>query len=338
MVRIRQGWLVVVLGVALVLVSACKKDDKKADPAAGDKPGDKSGDQTAEKPASPSGAATEDLALLPVDSEVVMGINVGQMLTSSLWKQLVEPKVMTPERVAKLNEFKAKCGFDFTAIKSVALGMKASGDKPEGVIVMHGLDKAKAWDCADKMKDEMAKDGSEFTRDGDVALVKDKKGETMALTFVNNSTAVAVLGDKANAAGVKAVTAGNSGLKTSQQFTDMFGKVKSSDTLWMLVNGKLLEKGASMGLKANAVYGSINVTDGLTLDMRLRTPTPEDATAAATMFKAQSQGAAQMFDKIDVTNDGNEVRFAVVLSGPKLEAMIKQFQGLLGAFGGMGRP
>jgi hypothetical protein len=56
------------------------------------------------------------------------------------------------------------------------------------------------------------------------------------------------------------------------------------------------------------------------------------------MFKAQSQGAAQMFDKIEVTNDGNEVRFSVALSGPKLEAMIKQFQGLLGAFGAMGRP
>jgi hypothetical protein len=345
MVRIRHGSLVVGLGVALALVAACKKDIKTDNAT---QKGDK-GDQTAEKSSgpSPSGMAgnaasgqAEDLSLLPLDSELVLGINLAQVQQSALWKQFVEPKMMSGDAMRKMTEFKAKCGFDpMAAVKSVSVGMKGvGGNTPDGVVVVHGLDKNKMWSCLDNMKDEMTKDGTEFSREGDVGLFKNKSGNSVAMTFVNDGTLLAVLGDKATVAGAKAAAAGGSTLKSSPPFLDMYGKLNTGDSLWGLMNGnsKAFDKMASLGVKPKAMFGSINVTDGLSLDLRMRLETPDAAAQFANMSKAQLQQAAKMFDQADATSDGSDVRFKIVLSNQKLQALISQFAGLMGAFGGMG--
>jgi len=332
MVRIRQGWLVVLLGLGLL--AACKKDDKNAS-APGDKAAESSGGAGA--------AASDDLSYLPVDSEVVLGINVGQVQQSSLWKQFVEPKLMAGEAQRKIAEWKTRCGFDpMTSIKSVSLGAKqAASGKPDVVVVLHGLDKAKALDCADKSKDEVAKEGGEITRDGDVVLVKDKRGESMAVSFVNSSTAIMVRGENGTAAGVKAAAAGGSTLKSSPPFLEMYKKVNISDSLWVLINGKLLDK-SPLPIKARSIFGSFNVTDGLALDLRVQLDTPDAATQAASLGNSQAKQAQAYVDKAEFTSDGAELHAVVVMSSQKLQALISQFAGIAGAFmggmGGMGGP
>lgn len=317
-----QGWLVVAL--ALGLGTACKKDDSK-----------KAGDQAAgDKGSGPAG--TDDLSLLPVGSEIVLGINVAQMQSSPLWQQFVAPKLMTADAQAKLKEFKDTCGLDpMTAVKSVSVGMKVSGDKQDGTIVVHGIDKAKAWACLDnpKIKEQMAKDGGSFTRDGDVGLFKDPKGQQMAMTFVNDTTAILVGGENVTAATVKAAAAGGSTLKTSDAFVEMYSKVKTSDTLWFLVNGgsALLDK--VPGAKPRAIFGSINVSDGLSVDIRARF----DAGAAADLAKTlntqikQARDAGMVdIDKADVTAEGNDLKISAAMSSAKLQEMLKKFGGLAG--------
>ncbi|HEX2687267.1 MAG TPA: hypothetical protein VHN14_11645 [Kofleriaceae bacterium] len=329
MVRIRHGWFVVVLGLGLAFVTACKKDDSAADKAGG------KGGQSGKSGKSSSG---EDLSLLPVDSEVVLGINVAQVQQSALWKQFVEPKLVSGEAQKKLAEFKDKCGFDpMTSVKTVSVGLKVVGNKPDGAVVLHGIDQAKTWACIDKMKDEMARDGTEFSRDGDVGLLKSKTGDQTAFMFVNDSTVLGVLGDKANAAGVKGFAASSSALKTSPAFVDMYGKINAGDSVWFVVNGKLLDK-APLPVKPKALFGSVNVTDGLKLDLRMRLESPDAATQFANLAKGQAQQAAKMFDQIDVTSEGTEVKFSIVLSNQKLQDLVKQFAGMAGMLGGMGGP
>ena len=334
----RHGWQVAALGLALALAGACNKEDKKANA-----PGDKTAEK-GDKPgvaSSGSSAAVDDLTLLPLDSELVLGINFAQVQQSSLWKQFVEPKLMSGDVQAKFAEFKAKCDFDpMASFKSMSVGLKGLGtDKPDGVVVMHGIDKTKALACIDKTKAELTKDGGEVTRDGDVVLVKGKNNEQFAVMFVNDNTAVAAIGEKGNTAGVKQVAQGGSTLKSSPPFLDMYGKVKTGDSLWFLLNGnaKIFEKAAGMGVKPKAVFGSLNVTDGLSLDMRMRMDTPDAAAQFANMGKAQIQQAAKMFDQIDVNADGADVKFLVVLSNQKLQALIAQVGGMLGGIGGMGK-
>jgi len=333
MLRIRHGWFAVVLAVGAI--SACKKDEK-ADPAAA------GGGGAAAVGASAAAASGDDLSLLPVDSELVLGINVGQIQDSALWKQFAAPaldKARTQGKLDKLKEFQDKCGFDpTTSIKSVSVGLSNPGDdKPSGVVVIHGIDKAKAFACADKMKDDAAAKGTEVTKDGEVYLLKEKdKSETTGIMFVNDTTAVMVVGEKgATAAGVKAVVAGGSALKTSPAFVEMYSKVKTTDSVWFVINGKLLEKAAAIGTKPKAMYGSLNVSDGLALDMRMKLDSPDVAAQMAAKFKEQSAQAAAMVDKIDITNEADVVKMNLVLSNQKLQALVTQFGALFG-LGGLG--
>jgi hypothetical protein len=339
MVRIRGSLVAgLIASSALLFAGACKKDEAKKDTPATGTSGEKGTTAEASGMGKAQVATGDDLSLLPVDSEVVMGLNFAQLQTSELWKQFVEPQLMKGDVQQKLGEFKAKCGFDpMSAIKSVSVGMKGvGGDSPDGVVVVHGVDKTKTLDCFDKMKDEAAKEGDVITRDGDVVTIKSSGGETIGLTFVNASTAVAVVGPNASVDGVKKAAAGGSTLKTSPAFVDMYSKIKTNDSLWMLVNGnsKAFDKAAQMGIKPKAVFGSINVTDGLTLDVRVRLDSADQAAQMANMARGQAQAMMSMVDKLDITNEGADVKVALILSTQKLQGLIKQFGGMLG--GGLG--
>ena len=75
-----------------------------------------------------------------------------------------------------------------------------------------------------------------------------------------------------------------------------------------------------LDMKATAAFGSINVTDGLTIDARVRFASADAATQAASMANAQVKQATQYFDKAEVTSDGNELHAAVAVSGAEAVA------------------
>ena len=360
MVRIRSGWVVALVALGLG-AAACKKSDDKntasadktsegktAPAATGDQ---KPGVAPAAAPAgSISGSVGDDLALLPVDSEAVIGINFAQLSQSGLWKQYVAPKLAS---TPGLDKFKALCGFDpLASLKSIAIGMKnlGGGGEPQGAIVVHGYDKSQAMSCFDKdgVK-EAEKDGSKVTIDGDVVLVTDKSGKQVGFTFVNDNTAIAVLGpDASSKDGVKKVASGGGALKSSPTFVEMFSKINTQDSVWMVINGQspAFAKASAMGIKMKALFGSLNVTDGLTVDLRLRLGSPDEATNMVSMANGQLAQAKQFFDKIDVKSDGSDVKFDIAMSKEKLQSMIGMMAGMMGGMmgggggmgGGMGGP
>jgi hypothetical protein len=317
---IRQRWTVVMLGAVLGLgLAACKKDEGASQ--------DKSGTS-----ASSGGAAkADDLSLLPADSEIVGGINFGQMQQSAVWSTVVQPKLAGHQ--GKLDEFKAKCGIDLMTLKSVAFGAKGvTTDKPSFVAVVHGLDKAKVLDCIDKNKDELTKDGAQLTRDGDFVVLKDRRGDPGTLGFVDNTTAILVVGENGTPAGIKATIGGKSALKDSAAFLDMYKKITTTDSLWIMANGKVMEQLPLLG-GAIAAYGSLNLTNGVSLDGRIKFDKPDAATQAAALLNGQSKQAQSFVDKAEFTAEGPEVHGSVVISSQKLT----QLTPLLGmAMPGMG--
>lgn len=345
MVRTRSF---LIAAVALGLgAGACKKKEEKKDTGAGQTAEQKVGENPVTKGA-PSGgmiASADDLALLPADSEMVMGLNFAQLQQSALWKQF-SPKLME-KAASNLAEFKALCGFDpMVEMKSVSLGMKGlGGNTPDGAIVIHGLDKAKSLACIPKVKDEAAKKGTEFTVDGDVVLVKDKNGQTTAWTFVSGDTLLGVLGPSASKDAVVAAAKGGSALKTSPTFVEMYAKINTKDSLWLLINGNapFMAKAAQAGVKPKAVFGSVNVTDGLTVDLRIRLASADEAKNLVNMMQGQINNpqVKQMFDKLDVTADGVDAKIAVGMSNQKLQQLIGMIGGMMGGMmggGGMGGP
>lgn len=279
-----------------------------------------------------------DLALLPVDSELVLGLNFQQLQTSALWKQFVQPMMMQGDAQKKMAEFTALCGFDpMQAVKTMTIGMKglddAGGKKPDGVIVAHGMDKKKMTTCLDKVKASAKKTGDEITRDGEFFTVKSKDGDTVMFTFKDASTAVIVIGAKATKAGLQTVLKGGSKLATSPAFLDMYRKTKTSDTVWLLVNGNssAFNKLGAMGMKPKAVFGSINVTKDLTAALRLRLASADEAKNMQKQLAPMVQQASGMFDKLAVSAEAADLKINLSLSNQKLLALIKMAGGMAGA-------
>jgi hypothetical protein len=243
-------------------------------------------------------------------------------------------------------DFKTACGFDpLEAIKSISAGMKTAGDdKADGIVVVHGPDKGKVMACLPKAKEEAAKKGGDVVIDGDVFTFKGKNDQQMVWTFVNNDTMIGAVGPQASKDALLAAAKGGSALKTSQTFVEMHSKINTKDSLWFLVNGNapFMAKASQVGVKPKAVFGSLNVTDGLTLDMRIRLGSADEATQLVAMAKGQTSNpqVKAMFDKLDVSNDGADAKFSLAMSQQKLEAMAGMLGGLLGGMmgGGMGGP
>lgn len=342
MVRTRS-FIVAVVALGLS-AGACKKNEDKKDNVAGDK----AGENPLTKPAAAGGmiAGAKDLALLPGDSEVVVGLNFAQLQKSDLWKQFA-PKLM--EKAASgLADFKAMCGFDpFEKFKSVSIGGKGfEGKEPDVTMVIHGLEKSATMACVEKGKAELEKKGTTATVDGDVVLMKGKDGNAGAFTFVDGETMVVTTGTKGNKDGVLAAAKSTTGLTTSTKFVEMYSKINSGDSVWFLVNGNapFMAKASLPGAKPQAIFGSLNVTDGLTLDMRFRMATPDEAKAMVDMMKGQTNNpqVKQMFDKLDVGVDSNDAKISVAMSQEKLKNLAAMLGGMMGgmmgAGGGMGGP
>jgi hypothetical protein len=217
------------------------------------------------------------------------------------------------------------------------------GNQPDGVVVMHGPDKAKVTKCVETLKADAQKEGVEITVDGDVFLIKGKRGETSGFTYIGNDTLLGVMGPSVNKDAVLAAAKGGSALKTSPAFLEMYNKINTKDSLWVLINGNapFMAEAARAGVKPKAVFGSVNVTDGLAVDMRARLATPEEATNLVNMAKQQTNNpqVKNMFDKLDIGTEGADVKVNIAMSQQKLMALVGLVGGALGGMlgGGGGR-
>ncbi len=278
---------------------------------------------------------SDDLSLLPVDAEVVGGLDFQQLQASTLFKNLVGPALAKNDVQKSLAEFQAECGVDpMKVVTKISFGIKMVNDKPDGVLVAHGVPKAKMIACYDKMSKKKQPD-ADITRDGDVLIVKPKKGgadEAVAFNFVDDSTLIVGFGSKGNKDGIKAVAKGTSALKTSATFVQFFKKTNTSDTMWMIVNGSLkaLAPMAQLGIKPRAIYGSLNVTKDLNLDVKFNMKTAAEATNLSQLMNTQAKPAAGMVDKLTIAAIDTDVSIKLLLSDAKLKALATQFGGMLG--------
>lgn len=273
--------------------------------------------------------ATDDLSLLPADSELVAGLDFQQAQSSVLWKNMVAPQLLKGDAKENLTKFQKECGVDpMKVVTTVALGLKGIGnDRPDGVIVAHGVPKAKLVACFDKMtKGKKPPEG--ITRDGDILLIAKKNEQPVAFAFVDDSTAIVVIGTAANADGVKAVLKGASALKSSTKFVEFYKRTNTKDTLWLIMNGssKAFDDLRKQNISPLVVFGSLKVGKDAALDMRVKFKTADEAKNIATMAQGQIKDAAKMFDKISIDQDGTEVKAAVLISDAKLKDLLKQLK------------
>lgn len=322
MARIHRGLLALALG-ASIGAGACNKT-KHADTVVSN------GARTASM-----GDPKSDLTFLPADSDLVLDIDVEQIKQSALWGQYAPPFV---EKLnAALGDFKAACGFSpVDEVRSVAIGMKNLGaDQPDAVIVVRGPKRTLMTSgCVAKLQTELQKDGSTFTVDGDTYSVVSKDGRHGAMRFVGDTTLVLATGVAGTKDGLAAIAKGGAGLDTSPTFTALLKGIDRTHSVWFALNGNspVMAQLAAIGAKPKAVFGSINVSDGLTFDGAMRFGTPDEAQSLLALSKqvTQSPMVAQMFDKLDINATGTDLTASAAMGPQKLKAVVQQMMTMMG--------
>jgi hypothetical protein len=319
----RKRWVVAVLAISLA--GACKKDKKEEGKGT-------TAEQSAPGAGKKAEAPKDDLSLIPVDAEMVIGVKASQLFGSPLWKQYVQPQMEKEKDFTDtLAKFKERCGYDpMTTVTDMVVGLKdLAGDMPNGVVVLHGLDKGKTMACVDKWSSDAEKEKITFKKDGDVVVAVDDTNAAVGFTFISGDRMLVVVGQGVNADAVRKAAVGGSTLSSSPAFVDMHGKIKTDDSTWFVLNGnsKALEEIQQLGIKPKAIFGSVHVTDAVSADVRARLDSPDQAKQTVSSFKGQVDAMASMFDKIALVDDGADVRLTAAASKEKLQSLFQLVAG-----------
>ncbi len=281
--------------------------------------------------------AEADLALLPADSEAVLGINFAQVRQSALWKRHVAPKLLA---LAGVRELEALCGFDpLASLGTISMGLKGLGSDDEisvtGVIVIHGFDKAKATTCFDKHAiPDAEREGAKITVDDGIALITAADSH-VALTFIDDTTMLAVIGPEAKTKErVARIAAGDSGLQNSPVFADALQVVNTDDSMWImiaetspLVTSINAANMAQFPTKVGTMYASVNATGTLAVGAGVRLGSPELATKAVSIVEDQLAKSpvttmlGHYFDQLDVFADGTDLVVNLAMSGNQVDQL-----------------
>jgi hypothetical protein len=284
-----------------------------------------------------SAASNKDLDVIPAESEMVFGVDLAGAQKSALFREYALPMMTRSGDVQKvITTLKTKCDIDpMAAATSLTAGVKGIDSRnPDVVAVLHGIDKARAMPCLDKMKDDLAAERIEVTRDGEVVVLKSEHGD-LAFTFTGDTTAVIVVGPRANKERVLEVAQGKSTLKSSKEFTDMYSRLQRGHTVWSLVNGqtpaiaKLLDQ---VNVKSKAIFGTTNITDKLEINGRIRVESEEQAKKLAELIKSAAAYIEKMAEKLEVETDGADARFTVVFTPKQLKSVLAVLGPLMSGF------
>lgn len=277
--------------------------------------------------------SVEDLALLPADSELVIGVDLARVQRSVLWQQLVAPALAN---APGLRDFETECGFDpLAALASITIGLKgAAGEHKDlsGAIVIHGFAKAKAFACIAKRHAERQPD-AQVQIDGDVMLISRDNAPHAALTFIDDSTALVVLGSDSTKDGIARIAARRGG--PAAGYSDMIHEINTDDAVWLAVadgspmlaeaNRKLA---AHTAIQLHGLYGSIDFTDGLVINAGARTGSPELVAKLVSDLQhhldelAAHGEIAQRFEQLDINADGGDVILSLAMNTSQLLGLV----------------
>jgi len=305
------------------------------------------------KSTSGSGAAKEDLALVPKDADIILMANVKRMRDTAMWRKLLDVRDGDPQAKKDYDEFVQKCALDpFKQIDSVFVAFPQSGgEQKEFAAILRGtFNEQKLVECA---KEQAKKDGRDVTTtdyNGKKLYTDNQKAEAWA-TFLDGKTAV--VGGKE---WIKKVVdlAANKGesAKANTELSALLKRAKTSDALWgagivpqstrdSFKNDPRLSSAATM----KDIFGSVDFASGVTSELNVDTGSEADAkdlsakaTAQLAEIKKSPQfmmmGLAQYLDGIKIDNKAATFHLTINYNQQQVDDLINRVKGLLKSFGG----
>lgn len=314
------------------------------------------------------GAPKEDLALVPQDAEIVMGINLTRMRGTAMWKKMMDLAVSQEKAKADLAEFSKNCvdiqSNDGPESVFIALPSPSKAAK-DGAVLLRlktALDDAKLQKCAEyvatKNNEKLATSeyGGKKIYNSGAAADADKGG----LTLLDSKTVAFGSGPWLKKVIDLAGGKDQASAKKNETLVALVKRAKTSDAVW---GAGIVPASAREAFKGQpqlapmqslkAVIGSVDFASGLAMDVNMDTGSDADAKAINEQVTAQLAelkkspqvmmlGMAPMLDPLKTEAKGPTFHVALAYNQQQVDDMIARVQGLLksfgGAMGGMGGP
>jgi hypothetical protein len=302
-----------------------------------------------------SGAAKDDLSLVPREADVVVMVNLTQARETPLWKRAVEKLNADPKSKQEYDDFVKKCSFDpLKEIDSVFLAMphNISEQKEFAVLLKGKFNPDTVVSCLKAVSKDKNEPVAETDYNGTKLYSASSKGQPAFL---------AALGKHGVALGggewIKHIVDLNSGkgqvqsAKENAALVDLIKRTRTSDTLWWagLVPPSMVEKMGSNPQVApiktlKSVSGSVDPTKGLNLAAYLDLGSDPDADALKTlatnqiaqiktMPAVQMMGMGPFIDTVKVDAKKNTFSLTINMTQPQVDDLTTRLAGMAKQFG-----
>ena len=278
-------------------------------------------------PVSEAVTATDPLGFLPIDDDVVLGIDLRSLRASALWAEYLPRLRQTI--ASELADIQRTCGFDpLQVVDSVTLGIH-SRDTSDSVLVLRGPDRDRTLAC---LRSNLIP-GTVVTEDRGVLLLAGKTGAQSMVAFADRSTLVLQSAKHPSADALRATLRSGSPLRGSPGFLGTFQRLEPGAMLWLVVNGTapIFDKFDNAVGRPVAVFGTLRVTDGFSAQLHVRMAAPDAATQLAGLIRGQIHQAGTMFDRLEVSADGEVATLVAEMSRDKVRALVAMLGNLVGS-------
>lgn len=299
-----------------------------------------------------TGAAKEDLSLVPKEADIILMANVTRVRNTAMWRKVLEVRDGDPQQKKDYADFVAKCQLDpFTQIDSVFVAFPQGHDQKEFAAILRGtFNEQKLVECA---REQAKKDGRDVTvsdYNGKKLYTDNQKGEAFA-TFLDGKTAV--VGGKEWIKKVVDLAAGKGeSAKQNVELASLLKRAKTSDALW---GAGIVPQSTRDGFKNDPrlssagtmkdIFGNVDFAGGVSADLNVDTGAEADAKDLAEKATAQvaeirkspqfmMMGLAQYLDGVKIDSKGAMFHLALNYNQQQVEDLTNRIKGLLKSFGG----
>jgi hypothetical protein len=274
--------------------------------------------------------ADDPLAFLPVESDIVLGVDFARLRDSQLWREQLEP-LLVQTASDTFQKVRSQCGFDpLSQLQRASVAYKKLDDTHnDGTFVVHGVDSSHTVECIAKASAKT----DNITHDGSVVMVS-KPGDEVVLAIAPLGRTGMVIQGAPHASRVSIEDRMHIGapLRTSRTFMTFFNRLEPTASLWLVINGNsaFLASAKSMGVSPTGVDMTLTVTDKYVVAARITTASAADATQLASLANQVSPQARAMVETFDVRADDNVVRVDIVITAPQAQTLLTMLGGIVG--------
>lgn len=296
-------------------------------------------------------AERDDLALIPEQAGILIGLNVATLRGSLLWKKVQSFSPQLPETTKSIQDFITECSFDpFTQIESLVTAFPADTTSRDYVAVARGTyNQSKLLECIKKRQPDGALSSTSYQgttlyrhtqTDTYFAFLDERTAVAGSLPWVQKSVTLAQTSDHKQS------------LRLAAPFKPILDRLQAKEMVWFgaTVPGVTRDKfrgDPRMGWAGTmkSLVGWLNFSTGLKADLKVDMDSAEDAAQLRTRLVSQIAdarknprvmlaGLTAYLDGMSVETKENVFSLQINYSANQFDDLVDRVVGLLHAVEG----